>query len=174
MPEWAGVLYEDQGERSLGSVLKGALLAWPLGVVAVVDGVYGRIVVTTNGGVQTALRAIPPGIAAVVTPVLVQNQTRVQWTLESDAWNYGLGYLTTICLPQLSKRTAWEFIDRSLGFAPSTGFALLDQVNGVLKFWEDFDGTSSSALLAIIPAGQTVGVEFAPFSQRLIFEGGTT
>lgn len=172
MEDWAGVIYPDQGELSLGGALTNALRRFSLPVVALLDSGRGRMIVTTESAQKAALRALVPSVAADCRPVLVWGQTASQWTLVSDAWTYGGAILQTLCLPQLSRRTAGAFLDRALTADPASGFALLDQDNALVRVWSDFNGDVPPVLDAIVASGQTVATQFAPAITLLPFEGG--
>lgn len=171
---WAACIYPAQGAQTFGAVLANALRVWNPAVVFACDARTGRFMATIETSVKAALSALVPGVAADARPVPIYGQTASQWTLYSDPWNYAGGMLSSVTLPQLSKRTVGALLDRAMNADPASGFALVDQDNGRVRIWSDFNADASDALAAIVPTGQTVCGQFLGTFTPLIFEGGET
>lgn len=173
--DWANVLYPVQGQQTLGQLLANALSTFAAPVVAAIDAGHGRFFVSTDSGVQAALLALPPTIAALCTPRLVYGQSASQWDLVSDSWYYGGNILPSMCLPQLAKRTAAAFVQKALAADAFSGFAVVSQLDGgKVWLWSDFDGSAYAACAALTLAGASVATEFFGAHTQLPFEGGTT
>ena len=171
---WARVVYPYQGERSFGKVLQTAFFGFTDPCVAMVDLIGRRLVISTGGTTQSAIRSLVPGSAAVCTPVLVYGQSATRWNLVSDVWLYAGGGLADLCLPQLSKRTCGAFVDAALKLAGAQdAFAVIDQADGgSVKLWLDFGDVSRPAMLALPVSAETVGIEWPAEGTLLPFEGG--
>lgn len=171
---WAEAIYPAAERKTIGLCVADVLRGLQGSSVVVVDTWAGRVVGSSNATTAAALLALLPadGIA-VCAPPPGQSGTMLQWSLTADPWSFAGGGLSTIVLPQLSKRSVASFIDKAISLSASYPFALVNQAAVTVQLWETWDSTTSDALALVVCEEPTISLSLRNYaSEYLPFEGG--
>jgi hypothetical protein len=171
---WAEAIYPAPERKTIGICVADVLRGLQGSAVVVVDTWAGRVVGSSNATTAAALLALLPADGvAVCAPPTRQSGTMLQWSLTADPWSFAGGQLSTIVLPQLSKRSVASFIDKAVSLSSGYPFALVNQAAVTVQLWETWDATASDALALVVGEDPTIALSLRNYpAEYLPFEGG--
>jgi hypothetical protein len=171
------VLFVEADECPAGEIMRRMLAQFAWYACCVFDPATGRIIGTTDADTRTAILgawAADTGGSLVVKPKPPVTGINTLWQVDSDT--LGDAALSDLLANDYQRRGFNGLVNTGLSYfrvaPPGVSVfpaVLVDQTSAEVRFLVT-DGSLTTALAALTPAGQTVCVQFAEPKPKLAFE----